>query len=319
MKLYHLLITISKIFFYRIVFNIKILYYPVSGPVKLAVYRDIVVLLTTRWLFKRTIFHFHAAGISMLYPKLTCVSRFFFRRAFYGAFAGIRLTSLTPDDAKSLRVAHEYIIPYGIADPLTNECCSRTPSEGMDEALRILFVGILNESKGVMVLLDACGHLLNMGVAFSVEFMGEFRSIEFQTRVRKRIGELQLEPYVTFLGVLTGTEKVQAFKYAQCLCFPTYYESESFGLVLLEAMAFGLPVVATKWRSIPSIIDEGKTGYLVDIQRPDLVAEKLACLGVNNTIRKQMGVAARNKFLKFYTLKTYLQQMDEMFMDVLRR
>ena len=319
MKLYQLLITISKIYFYRIVFNIKILYYPVSGPVKLAVYRDIVVLLTTRWLFNKTIFHFHAAGISLLYPKLPSVTRFFFRRAFYGAFAGIRLTRLTPDDAKSLRAEHEYIIPYGIEDPPDIEACSQTPNEGMDEALSILFVGILDESKGVMVLLEACGQLLNMGVGFSVEFMGEFRSLEFQTRVHKRIRELQLEPYVTFLGVLTGTDKYKAFKCAQCLCFPTYYESESFGVVLLEAMAFGLPIVATKWRSIPSIIDDGKTGFLVDIKRPDLVAEKLAYLGANNTIRKLVGAAARKKFLKLYTLTNYLQQMDEMFKDVLRR
>jgi glycosyltransferase involved in cell wall biosynthesis len=318
MKLCQLLITISQIYFYRVVFNIKILYYPVSGPVKLAVYRDIVVLLTTRWLFNRTILHFHAAGISLLYPKLPSVTRFFFRRAFYGAFAGIRLTWLTPDDAKSLRVEHDYIIPYGIEDPIVFEDLNKDLSGYADETLHILFVGILQESKGVMDLIEACGMLLGKGINFQIEFMGEFRSAEFEVRVQKRILELQIDRCVRFLGLLTGKDKYEAFDRANCFCFPTFYESESFGVVLLEAMAFGLPIVTTNWRSIPTIIDDGKTGYLIEIHRPDLLAKKLAFLGKNRSLRKQIGAAARKRFLERYTLEVYLERMNEMFIDVLR-
>lgn len=318
MKVYRLLIIILKIYFYRIAFNIKVLYYPVSGPNKVPVYRDIVILLTTRWLFLKTIFHFHAAGISHLYPQLSRFTRFIFQCAFYKPFAAIRLTELTPEDAKFLEAKHEYLIPYGIEDPLASDNSSKTVVKDTDDILRILFVGILHESKGVMVLLDACCQLLKMGVAFRIELMGEFKSPEFQARVYKRIIELQLEPYVTFLGVLTGTDKDDAFKRANCLCFPTFYELESFGVVLLEAMAFGLSIVTTNWRSIPTIIDNGKTGYLVEIHRPDLVAKKLAFLGSNKIIRKQIGTAARKRFLERYTLKIYLMRMNEMFIDVLR-
>jgi glycosyltransferase involved in cell wall biosynthesis len=317
MKLCQLLTTISKIYFYRIVFNIKVLYYPVSGPVKLATYRDIVVLLMTRWLFNRTIFHFHAAGISLLYPQLPSIARFFIRRAFSGAFAGIRLTELTPDDSKFLKAKHEYVIPYGIEDPFVNDDSKIKLSRCSDETLRILFVGVLQESKGVMDLIEACGQLLRQGVSFQTEFMGEFRSEEFRVCVQERIIELQINRCVKFLGVLSGKDKYEAFKRANCFCFPTFYESESFGVVLLEAMAFGLPIVTTNWRSIPTIIEDGKTGYLVEIHRPDLVAKYLAFLACNKIIRKQMGAAARMRFLEKYTSKIYLQQMNEMFIDAL--
>jgi glycosyltransferase involved in cell wall biosynthesis len=317
MKLCKLLKTVSKIYLYRIIFNVKVLYYPVSGPVKLAVYRDIVVLLATRWLFTRTIFHFHAAGISLLYVQLPSVTRFFFRLAFYGAFAGIRLTGLTPDDVKALKADHEYIIPYGIVDPFANDESTKKLSGRTDEALRILFVGILQESKGVMDLIEACGQLLRKGVSFRTEFMGEFRSDEFRARVRKRILELQIDRCVNFLGVLIGKDKYEAFKRANCFCFPTFYESESFGIVLLEAMSFGLAIVTTNWRSIPTIVENGATGFLVEVRRPDLIAERLAFLGRNRIIRERMGTAARLRFLERYTSDIYLERMTEMFNDVL--
>ena len=316
MKLCHLVTTVAKIYFYRIVFNITVLYYPVSGPVTLAVYRDIIVLLMTRWLFTKTIFHFHAAGISLMYPKLPRFTRFFFRRAFYGAFAGIRLTKLTPNDVKSLKAKYEYVIPYGIEDPFVNGSSDKKLAGPSDGTLHILFVGMLQESKGVMDLVEACGQLLTMKVSFRAEFMGEFRSQQFRARVQVRMSELQIEQHVSFLGVLTGKAKDEAFGRANCFCFPTFYESESFGIVLLEAMAFGLPIVSTNWRSIPTIITRD-VGFLVEVRRPDLIAERLAILASNSTTRERMGTAARLRFLESYTSKIYLKRMNKMFVDVL--
>jgi len=63
-----------------------------------------------------------------------------------------------------------------------------------------------------------------------------------------------------------------------CFCFPTFFESETFGVVLLEAMQFSLPIVATRWRGIPSIITDGDNGFLVDPKDPIGLSEKLETL-----------------------------------------
>ena len=121
---------------------------------------------------------------------------------------------------------------------------------------------------------------------------------------------------MTFRGVLTGREKLAAYARADVLCFPTFFESETFGLVLLEAMSFGLPVVATRWRGIPSIVDDGVTGFLAGVRDPDAVAERLLRLARDPALRERIGAAARRKFLREYTIDRHLARMAAMFREV---
>ena len=68
------------------------------------------------------------------------------------------------------------------------------------------------------------------------------------------IEKLQIGPYVRCLGVLTGREKSEAFARADLFVFPTVAPYESFGLVLAEAMAWKLPIVASQWRGNPDVL-----------------------------------------------------------------
>ena len=74
-------------------------------------------------------------------------------------------------------------------------------------------------------------------------------------------------PCVTYAGFVFGPAKQRILTESDCFCFPTYYYAESFGLVLVEAMAFGLPVITTRWRSIPELLPQDYPGF-VDIRSP---------------------------------------------------
>ena len=69
-KTLHLISLIARIWIARFRFGIDVLYYPPAGPNRIPVYRDIIILSMTRWLFKSVVFHFHAGGVSDLYPDL---------------------------------------------------------------------------------------------------------------------------------------------------------------------------------------------------------------------------------------------------------
>jgi glycosyltransferase involved in cell wall biosynthesis len=355
-KLLHLASVIAQMVYHRCIHRTTILCYPPAGPNRVPLYRDLAILMSTRWMFRRTILYFHAGGVSELYPKLSRSLQWLFRRALFNADAAIRISAGSPDDAGALKAWHTYIVPNGIEDEferfsqqsVASECmeiasavsrinvhlvsnqrrASNSVAENathsgtvlLDEPgvseqppLRILFVGILSESKGLMVLIEACRLLAEREIAFELQIVGQFNSSEFQQQVRHRIRDLQLEPQIQFLGMLQGDDKWRSFVQADVLCLPTFYESETFGMVLVEAMSFRLPVVATRWRGIPEIVDDAKTGFLVDIHDPAAVADRLARLHTDPALRREMGDQGRKKFLTEFTAECYWQRMEKVF------
>jgi glycosyltransferase involved in cell wall biosynthesis len=107
---------------------------------------------------------------------------------------------------------------------------------------------------------------------------------------------------VTYAGFVFGPAKQRILAESDCFCFPTYYYAESFGLVLVEAMAFGLPVITTRWRSIPELLPLDYPGF-VDIRSPGQIAERLqALLSLAAT-----GEDLRQIFLRSFTLEHHLE------------
>ncbi len=335
-KIFHLFGVIVQIFYYRIFHSAKVLYYPPAGPNRVPLYRDLIILNLTRWMFHRTILHFHAGGVSELYPKLNRVMQLLFRRALFYADASIRISYGSPEDGRSLEARHEFVVPYGIEDEYARYSGLKTTSAGNRvamkaaargdrissnsessstvcelEPLRLLFVGILRESKGLLVLLEACGMLAARKIPFELTVVGQFQSQEFEQRVRQQLSELSIASQVRFLGALQGTDKWQAYAEASVFCFPTFYEAETFGVVLIEAMSFELPVVATRWRGIPDIVDDCETGFLVEPHDVMAVADRLAQLHFDPPLREQFGKAGRQKFLQEFTTEQYLGRMED--------
>lgn len=313
LKLFHLLNVIYKIVYKRLRYNIDVLYYPPAGPDKIPMYRDLAILINTRWLFKHTIFHFHAGGISKLYLKLSPVLKCLFRCAYFKPDVAIRLSSRTPRDGHNLKTKYEFIVPYGIEDKFKN---TNTKERMQNSGFEILYVGVLRESKGVLVLLEAANILRERGLDFRINFVGKFASKLFGKKVYERIDLYGLESQVKFSGVLIGKRKWKAFARADIFCFPTYFESETFGIVILEAMQFALPVVSTRWRGIPSIIRNTESGYLVSIKDSRAIADKIEIFIKHPAKAKQMGQKGRQLFLGKYTIDKYYKNMEKVYLSV---
>jgi glycosyltransferase involved in cell wall biosynthesis len=309
-KLLHLVSLVARIIFHRFVSGARVLYYPPAGPDRVPMFRDFIILISTRWLFDKTVFHYHSGGISELYDDLPAWQKWLFRQAYFGADAAIRLSELNPPDGKTLRAKREFVIPNGIDDPCPDlQLPAAVPPITTSRPLRILFVGILRESKGVSVLVEACSRIAERGIPFEVEMLGQWHCAEFADRTVERFRELNLEDRILFLGVLTGQEKYRAYQRADVLCFPSFFNNETFGVVLVEAMACGLPVVSTRWRAIPSVVDDGQTGFLVQPHDSKGVADRLEALANNPELRRSMGQRGREKFLAEFLFDRHAQQM----------
>jgi len=145
---------------------------------------------------------------------------------------------------------------------------------GLDGERIILFVGRTVPIKGIEKLLRAMTYLDKRQKLKLVVIGGdEYCQAEVE-RLKHLSQRLQIHDSVIFLG-LVKQEKLPYFYSAADLCvFPSYYES--FGLVALESLACGTPVVATKVGAMEHVIRQGETGYVVIDNAPHRLADKIA-------------------------------------------
>lgn len=291
-------------------YDIDVLYYPPTGPFLLPLLRDMVILLLCRPLFKKIIFHFHAGGISEYRKKLPMLLRPFFDRSYNNADMAIRLSVHAPVDPCNLKAKKEVIIPNGVDDEYGK---FQNIQRKKDAAVTILFVGMVCHTKGIEDLLSAFVKIKKSYAALKLKVVGKAESSRYEEFLLQKCKDANIENQVEFLGVKTGISRFEEYFNADIFCLPSFYPAEVFPIVLLEAMSFRLPVVATNWRGIPSIVLHDQTGILVNIRDISPLAESLLCLATDTEKRKLMGDNGRKRFLENYTSTIFNQKMEEVF------
>lgn len=286
----------------------RVLYYPPAGPNLVPVLRDIAILLSTRWLFDATVFHFHASGLSEIFGRLPAPLRPLYRLAYRRPEVAIRPSPLALPDGASLDARRDVVVPYGIEDPGPQYDRPREPRSG--GPVRLLLVSALRESKGVDVLVEAAARLVARGHDVEVDLVGGFASDADERRIRSLTEARGVADRVRLPGVLTGDAKEQAYAAADVFCFPTFYESEAAPLVLVEAMAHRLPIVSTHWRGIPAVVDDA-CARLVEPRDVDAVARALEPLLADPALRVRMGEAGRARYESTFTADRYRARMRE--------
>jgi glycosyltransferase involved in cell wall biosynthesis len=150
--------------------------------------------------------------------------------------------------------------------------------------LRVLTVARLVPGKGHAVLLAALSLLRAQRIESVTTFVGDGPERDGLERLAR---ELRLD--VRFAGAVGQDELRAYYDDAQLFCLPTF--AEGLGVVLIEAMANGLPVVSTQLMGVPEVVDDGETGLLVTPGRPDLLAAAIERLALAPELRERMGRA----------------------------
>jgi len=135
--------------------------------------------------------------------------------------------------------------------------------------------------------------------------------------VQAIIKKYRLETKVFNRGVIKGNEKEKFLIELDIFVFPTFYPFEGLPLVILEAMAAGLPIITTSVGSIPELVIDGETGFIIGKNNPQAAADAIIKLIENLELRMNIGKAGRKRYEEYFTLDHNINRMIEVFNEVL--
>ena len=185
-----------------------------------------------------------------------------------------------------------------------------------DDPPLILAIGRLVDKKGFADLVEACAILHGAGLSFRCEIVGKG---PLREDLERRIAEHALAGIVRLAGPLPQAEVSRRLRSAALLAAPCVIgkDGNRDGLpqVILEAMASGLPLVATRVTGIPEAVQDGVTGKVVEPGRPALLADALAELISDADLRIRMGCAARQSAEALFDRRANVALLYEILSD----
>jgi len=176
----------------------------------------------------------------------------------------------------------------------------------------IVFIGEVCQRKGIYDLLKVLPDMLAAIPDLKLYIAGPGELNEVAELAR----EQGLENHIEIVGPQFGLDKVKYLYQGWCFCLPSY--AEVFPVVVIEAMACGLPVVSTYTGGIPDAVQEGENGFLV--QAGDLVNLRIALthLLTDRSLREQMGARNRQRALECYDVDTSAAKLVQIYTRLLK-
>ena len=186
----------------------------------------------------------------------------------------------------------------------------RRPNTGEHDPIIILTVARLVHERGLPQGIRAVRKLLDSKPDLHLRYhiVGEGLMEE---ELRKLVDELGLNGTVRFLGGMVQSDVIREFQKADIFLLPSV--EEALGVVLLEAQAIGLPVLATDVGSVRQALRDGESGYLVPPENPDLLAQRLIGLLEHRDRWPEMGRAGRMFVEKYYDIRNLNRRLEEIF------
>jgi glycosyltransferase involved in cell wall biosynthesis len=178
----------------------------------------------------------------------------------------------------------------------------------------MLFVGTIEERKGLHLLLDTLSLLKTEKNDFVVNILGGVTEDEYYENLLKKISEYGLENHVFFHGRVNEKVKSDYMKMSEVFIFPSLLEG--YGMVLLEAMSFGLPVVAFNNSAIPFTVQDGFNGLLATNKDVVDLKQKLSDILKDSSLREKLSVGALDTFSKSRRLPQLIEDMKGFTEDI---
>ncbi len=179
----------------------------------------------------------------------------------------------------------------------------------------VLFVGRLSAPKGIYDLFDAIPRVIERHPRARFVLVGVTESDAMEPVIRAEAERRGIAPRIAFLGSLEGRNKAAAFVRSQMIVVPSW--TEGFPLVIPEAMAAGLPVIATAVGAIPDFVKDGEDGFLVTPKVSSALADRICRLLGDEGLRRRISERVRARAPREFAIEVGCGKVSEVIRDVL--
>lgn len=246
-------------------------------------------------------------------------NKFFINRVLGSAEVIIATTKSYAEESPFLKHYKDKIvvIPNGInieeiTTTLTQEECRTNLGLPLDTQI-ILFFGSLVPYKGPDILLKAFKIVKKEFSEVKLIFAGRGQMLDELCDLSKKF---DLEDDVIFLGFVDEEKKPLYYKASDIFCLPSTTMAESFGIVNLEAMASGIPIVGSNLGGIPDIVKNGENGLLAKPGDHRSLSDALLCLLKNSDLKKKMGNNGKN-LVKDYSWDKIAKETEQLYRSII--
>jgi glycosyltransferase involved in cell wall biosynthesis len=300
-------------------------FYCVPAPgLRNAVYRDWIVMMLCRPFFRRTIFHYQASGVgSWLETGARPWERWVSRRLLGRPALSIVLGDYYHEDAAKLSPRNIVTVPNCAPDPCPDydtvlQPAQQSRAKALGQAriggespatFRVLYLSLCYRDKGLFDAIDAVAEInarlqaKRSAARVQLDVAGKFYLADEEAEFTGRLGQAELNdahgPLVVYHGFADEPKKRELFAQADAFVLASYYEFEAHPVSLVEAMAHGLPIIATRWRILPELFPAGYEG-LVDTKSPRQIADRL-----EGFLGRTDEAGLRDRFLRHFTRRAF--------------
>lgn len=273
-------------------------------------YRSTLDMLAAQWLGRRVVLHVHGAMFDEFHAREPRWRR---RVIAWSLTRADRVIALSPNwRAKLLAIA-----PRASIVTIENAVAAPEPRDGpwaAADACRFLLLARMDSWKGIDDLLAASGRLRLDGVRFDLTLAGPPGTAGDAEAIAAKIAACELGDHVRYVGALEGERKALALRRSDVYVQPSHHEG--MPLALLEALAFGLPVVATSVGAVPEVVEHERHGLLVSPRSPRQFAEAMRRLAEDVALRRHLATNARTLAETRFNLARLEDDLTQLYDDL---
>ncbi len=290
----------------------------VHATSSLSILRDWMFMVTARLFGARVICHYHGTLHARFPSGETRIGRAVCRFLMSAAHRVIVLSPTYQREMGKAWKRDDLVWVSNVADvALFRNMPANTPAPWLASGERaVLFVGRLSAPKGIYDLFDAIPGVIERHPEARFVLVGVAENDAMEPVIRAEAGRRGITARLTFLGSLEGRDKAAAFVTSKMIVVPSW--TEAFPLVIPEAMAAGLPVVATAVGAIPDFVKEGEDGFLVPTKEPSQLADRICRLLEDESLRRRISERVRERAPREFAIEIGCGKVLDVAKDLLR-